>query len=57
MQNGNSVANMVTQLSGALGTLAITNFERAKSGADRLRLPEARLGAYLDIVQQTIQAK
>ena len=57
MQNGNSVANMVTQLSGALGTLAITNFERAKSGADRLRLPEARLRAYLDIVQQTIQAK
>jgi hypothetical protein len=57
MQNGNSVANMVTQLSGAIGTLAITNFDRAKSGADRLRLPEARLRAYLDIMQQTIQAK
>ncbi len=57
LQNGNSVANVVTQISGALGTLAITNFERAKSTADRLRLPEARLRAYLDIVQQTIQAK
>jgi hypothetical protein len=57
LQNGNSVANVVTQISGALGTLAITNFERAKSTADRLRQPEVRLRAYLDIVQQTIQAK
>ena len=57
MQNGNNVANVVTQISSALGTLAITNFERAKSMADRLRLPEVRLRAYLDIAQQTIQAK
>lgn len=57
MQNGNNVANVVTQISGALGTLAITNFERAKSMADRLRLPEVRLRAYLDIAQQTIQSK
>ena len=57
LQNGNSVANVVTQISSTLGTLAITNFERAKSTADRLRLPEARLRAYLDIAQQTIQAK
>jgi len=57
MQNGNSVANVVAQISSALGTLAITNFERAKSTADRLRLPEVRLRAYLDIAQQTIQAK
>lgn len=57
MQNGNSVANVVTQISSALGTLAITNFERAKSMADRLRLPEVRLRAYIDIAQQTVQAK
>lgn len=57
LQNGNSVANVVTQISSALGSLAITNFERAKTTADRLRLPEARLRAYIDIVQQTIQAK
>lgn len=57
LQNGNSVANVVTQISSALGTLAITNFERAKLTADRLRLPEARLRAYLDIAQQTIQAR
>jgi hypothetical protein len=56
-QNGNSVANVVTQISSAVGTLAITNFERAKSMADRLRLPEVRLRAYVDIAQQTIQAK
>ncbi|HKS11176.1 MAG TPA: PPC domain-containing protein [Pyrinomonadaceae bacterium] len=57
VQNGNSVANVVTQISSALGTLAITNFERAKAMADRLRLPEVRLRAYLDIAQQTIQSK
>lgn len=57
MQNGNNVGNAVAQMTGALGGLAITNFERAKSTADRLRLPEVRLRAYLDIAQQTIQAK
>lgn len=57
LQNGNNVANVVTQVSSALGTLAISNFERAKTTADRLRLPEARLRAYLDIAQQTIQAR
>ena len=57
MQTGNSITNVATQMTTALGTLAITNFERAKSSADRLRLPEVRLRAYLDIAQQTIQAK
>jgi hypothetical protein len=57
MQNGNSISNAVTQMTGALGALALTNFERAKSMADRLRLPEARLRAYLDIAQQTMQAR
>lgn len=57
LQNGNSVATVVSQISGTLGTLAISNFERAKQTADRLRLPEARLRAYLDIVQQTVQAR
>lgn len=55
LQNGNTVANIAIQMSGALGTLAITNFERAKMTSDRLRLPEVRLRAYLDIAQQTIQ--
>ena len=55
LQNGNVIANLVQQLSRALGTLAITNFERAKLTSDRLRLPELRLRAYLEIAQQTIQ--
>lgn len=55
LQNGSSVANAANQMSTALGTLAITNFERAKQTTDRLRLPEVRLRAYLEIAQQTIQ--
>jgi hypothetical protein len=55
LQNGNPVANLATQLSATLGTLAITNFERARLTSDRLRLPELRLHAYLSIAQQTIQ--
>ena len=55
LQNGNTVANLVVQMSSALGSLAITNFERTKITTDRLRLPEVRLRAYLDIAQQTIQ--
>jgi hypothetical protein len=55
LQNGNTIANLVVQTSGALGSLAITNFERAKATSDRLRLPEVRLRVYLDIAQQTIQ--
>ena len=56
LQNGNIVSNLVIQLSSALGSLAITNFERAKATTDRLQLPEVRLRVYLDIAQQTIQA-
>lgn len=55
LQNGNGVANVAMQVTGTLGTLALTNFERAKLTSDRLRLPEVRLRAYLDIAQQTIQ--
>jgi hypothetical protein len=56
LQNGNAIANLAQQMSGTLGTLAITNFDRAKLTSDRLRLPEVRLRAYLEIAQQTIQA-
>ena len=54
LQNGGNVAQEVMRLSQVLGTLAVTNFERAKADADRLRLPEVRLKAYLDIAQQSI---
>jgi hypothetical protein len=56
LQNGNSVANLVVQTSSALGSMAIVNFERAKSTTERLRQPEVRLRVYLEIAQQTIQA-
>ena len=55
LQNGSSVANVVIQVSSALGTLANSNFDRAKLSSDRLRQPEVRLYAYLQIAQQTIQ--
>ena len=56
LSNGAGVTYVATQLTSTLGTLAIVNFERAKLTADRLRLPELRLRAYLDIAQQSLQA-
>jgi len=52
--NGSNVAQAVTRMSNTLGTLAVSNFDRAKAAADRLRLAEVRLRAYLDIAQQSI---
>jgi hypothetical protein len=57
LQNGNTVANLAAQMSGVLGNLALINFDRAKSASDRIRLPEVRLRAYLEITQHTIQGK
>jgi hypothetical protein len=54
MENGNSVANFGNQLVLTLSTLATSNFDRAKAGADRLERPEVRLIAYLAIAQQAI---
>ena len=57
LQNGGSVPQAVQQVTNALGTLALTNFERARAASDRLRLPEVRLKAYMEIAQQTIQGR
>lgn len=54
MQNGNSVANVGSQLILTLGTLATSNFDWAKAAADRLERPEVRINAYLAIAQQAI---
>jgi len=55
MQNGNVIANVATQLTATLGTLALTNFDRAKQTADRITLPEVRLRGYIDIALISIQ--
>lgn len=52
LNNGNAVGGTATQITTTLGSLAQKNFDRAKATADRLRLPEIRLRAYLDIAQQ-----
>ena len=54
LQNGNSVANIASQMSMALGDLALTNFDRTKAISDRIRLPEVRLKVYLEIAEHTI---
>ena len=54
MQNGNGVANIVSQMSNVLGELALTNFDRTKTATTRILLPETRLKVYLEIAQQTI---
>ena len=55
MQNGNSVPQIADRVSNVLGTLALTNFERARATSERIKLPEVRLKVYLDIAQQTIE--
>lgn len=54
LENGSSVANIAGTISHVLGTLSLGNFERAKQGSERIRLPEVRVKAQLDIAQQAI---
>lgn len=54
LQNGNAVGSFATQMTATLATLGLNNFERAKLTSDRIRLPEVRLRAYLDLAQQAL---
>lgn len=54
LHNGNAVGTFATQLTSTLATLGLGNFERAKLTSDRLRLPEVRLRAYLDIAARAL---
>jgi len=56
MQNGNTVANIASQMSMVLGDLALTNFDRTKAISDKISLPEVRLKIYLEIAEHTIQS-
>ena len=55
MLQGNNLVGIASNISTAIATLAMTNFERAKATADRLRQPEVRLRAYMEIAHQAIQ--
>lgn len=57
LDNEGALAALADQISDVLGTLAVINFDRAKATTDKLRLPEVRLHAYLQIAEQTINGK
>ena len=54
MQNGNSLSTLAYPIASALGSLSLTDFDRAKSTADRFVLLEVRMNLYLGIVQQAL---
>ena len=55
LQNSTPVAIVAGQITSVLGTLAVVSFDRTKAMVERIRAPEVRLKAYLDIAQQTVQ--
>jgi hypothetical protein len=56
LNNGNAVGSAAMQVSQAIGAMAVRDFEHSKLTADRIKLPEVRLRAYLEIAQQALQA-
>ncbi len=54
-EGGNSVQEVASVMSSVLGSLALTNFERAKGTSERIREPHVRLKALLDIARVAIE--
>ena len=56
-EEGNSVQEVAYVMSSVLGSLALTNFERAKGASERIREPHVRLKALLDIARVAIEGE
>ena len=56
VDNGNPVGNAANELANTLGSLALTDFERAKAAADQIRPADIRVRAYMAIAEQAIQS-
>ncbi|MFI5175150.1 MAG: hypothetical protein ACHQKY_09855 [Terriglobia bacterium] len=52
---GDFLMGIVQNFSGILGSLAPSNFDRAKSIADQLQHPEARIEAHLEMVREILR--
>jgi len=52
--NGTELAEMLDKLSAGLGRLALVNFQRAKTDADRIRTPSARIEMHLALASCAI---
>jgi hypothetical protein len=57
MRNEGPLAVITDQMAEVMGSLALINFDRAKTTTDKLRLPEVRLHVYMRIAEQTIKGK
>lgn len=55
LHNGNTMANMVTQINKALSAVSSTNFERTKAAIARIQAPEVRLVANIEVSRQILQ--
>jgi hypothetical protein len=53
--NGNPISETANRLAAALAAFAMSNFDRAKSTADRIHPLDIRLLVYLAIAQRTVQ--
>lgn len=55
MHNGNDLANIANAIATTLGTLSLTDFDKATATSDRLHLTEVRAIARLSIAQQALR--